>query len=190
MKILSPEKLLLPHRPKSVRLFEGDLNDLLEIEIARAYERGREDALAGSCTIMGEAADRIDAARVEATREISAFATRFAASIAKHLIHIEIEQGNHAIEKMIRETLAESGVGRGKCVVHVHPEDARSLESVTFRNQTEIEADPDVARGSVHVSTTDGLLVRDVDACIQLAAERIHEDLRRQAHATTDSQDA
>lgn len=185
---MSLKKLTLPAPPTGVGLFEGDLNEWHQRELDRAYARGRDEALAGSCNLVAQAAAHIDAARIDATREISAFATRFAASVAKHLIHINISEGRHEIEKMIRETLHESGVGRGKCVVHVHPADAKALSAISFRNQTLIEADPEVPQGSVHVTTTEGLLVRDIDVCIQQAAERMHTDLRSRAHATPDQQ--
>jgi flagellar biosynthesis/type III secretory pathway protein FliH len=185
---LSSNKLILPTCPTSVGVFDGGLNEWYQRELEMAYSRGHNEALAGSCNLIAQAATRIDEARVEATREISSFATRFAASIAKHLLHIKIDEGQHEIEKMIREILAESGVGRGQCVVHVHPDDAQALSEVGFRKLTSIESDPEVPRGSIHVTTSEGLLVRDVDVCIQQAAERMHADLRSRAHATPDEQ--
>jgi len=178
---LSPENLTLPRRPKAVRLFPGDLDAFFAVELERAEARGRAEALAGTGKLMDQAAARLDAARAEAEAELSSFATRFAEEVARQILHIELDKGTHAIETMVRETLGRSGMGRGSCVVHVHPSDAAALGAVTFRSGTTIEADSGVARGSVQISTPQGLLVRDVDLCIRHAAERIHEHMRERA---------
>ncbi|MBC8451336.1 MAG: hypothetical protein H8D72_01370 [Planctomycetes bacterium] len=166
-----------------MQLFPGDLDAFFVVELERAEARGRAEALAGTGKLMDQAAARLDAAREEAEAELSSFATRFAEEVARHILHIELDQGNHAIEAMVRETLGRSGMGRGQCVVHVHPADAETLAPVTFRSGTTIEADAGVARGSVQITTPQGLLVRDVDQCIRHAAERIHEHMRQRAAA-------
>ena len=63
------------------------------------------------------------------------------------------------------------------CVVHLHPEDARKLESVPFRSGTRIQADIGVSRGSVHVETPMGLMVRELDSALDAIAERVREEL-------------
>lgn len=180
---MSPERLLLPRKPIGIRLLPGDLNTYIERQVDQAFERGRDDALANSCHLIEQAAQRINAARDEALQEIPAFATRFAEEVARQLLRIELSQGSHEIETMVRATLAESGVGRAECTVHVHPDDMQRLTSTVFRRGTKIEADPGVALGSVQVTTPQGLLVRDLDLCIKHAAERIHEHLRQNALA-------
>ena len=77
----------------------------------------------------------------------------------------------------MRETLSFSGGARGPCTVHLHPADAGALEGVPFRSGTEIEADPSVPRGSVHVTTPHGLLVRDLDEALRSIGERLLENL-------------
>jgi hypothetical protein len=79
----------------------------------------------------------------------------------------------------VRETLSASGVERGPCVVHLHPEDAARLSEVRFRSGTRIEADEGVARGDVQVSTPQGLLVRDLEDCLGAIAAGLHGEAGR-----------
>ena len=139
--------------------------------------------MAGAAGAFEEAARRLDADREEAVEALSAFATRFACEVARHLLRQNIKDQAHDIEAMVRSTLAEAGVGRGKCVVHVNPSDAATLEGVPFRSGTTIEPDGSIPPGSVQVETPRGLLVRDVDDCIRHAADRIYGDLRGTARA-------
>lgn len=178
---MSPDPILLPRAPKAVRLFPSNFDAWLQKELCIAERRGYEEALSGKGQLIDQAAERIDRAREEAEVELSSFATRFAEGVAKQLLHIEIDAGKHAIEKMVRETLAQSGMGRGACEVHVHPEDAEALSTVTFRSGTTVTGDAGIPRGSVHVTTEHGLLVREVDQCIKHAAEKIHEHMRQSA---------
>lgn len=179
---MSPEKLLLPKKPRGARLFAGDLSAYIQREVDAAFERGRDEALGGTCNLMAQAARRIDHAREEALLEIPAFTVRFIEEVARQLLHIELGEQRHDIEKMVRETLAQSGVGRGECTVHVNPRDMERLTPSSFRRGTEIQADPEVQPGCVQITTPQGLLVRDVDLCIKHASERIHEHLRQNAY--------
>lgn len=184
---MSPEKLLLPKRPRAIRLVDGDLNAYIQREVDAAFERGRQDALSTTCDLIEQAANRVDLAREEALLEIPTFATRFAQEIALQLLHIQLDQGEHDIEKMVRQTLAESGVGRGECTVHVNPADFERLSDSVWRAGTHVEADPGVAVGTVQVTTPQGLLVRDVDLCVKHAAERIHEHMRQNAYTNQEA---
>ena len=175
---MSPEKLLLPKRPTGVRLAEGNLESFIQHEVDAGFARGRAEALSGAAALVEEAATRIDQAREEALLAVPGFAARFAEEIARQLLHIELAAGRHEIEAMVRETLAESGIGRGECIVHVNPQDAERLEGVVWRRGTTLEADPNVPLGTVQVTTTSGLLVRDVDLCVKHASERLHGHLR------------
>jgi hypothetical protein len=58
-------------------------------------------------------------------------------------------------------------------VVHVNPVDAERLADVPFRAGTELEADPGVPAGSVHVTTPQGLLVRDLDQALGSIREHL-----------------
>ena len=96
------------------------------------------------------------------------------------LVVVAGEISTHAyveIPRIVRDTLSASGVGRGACVVHVHPRDAERLRGVPFRSGTEIEADPEVAEGDVHVTTPHGLLVREIDELLLAVRSRLHGEL-------------
>jgi len=173
---------MLPRPPRGFRLVERDLGTWIDDEVAAAravgHAAGYAEAMAGAAGAFEAAARRLDADREEAAEALSAFATRFACEVARHLLHQDIKDQAHDIEAMVRATLAEAGVGRGKCVVHVNPADAKTLDGVSFRSGTTIESDDNIPAGSVQVSTPRGLLVRDVDDCIRHAADRIYSDLR------------
>ena len=50
---------------------------------------------------------------------------------------------------------------------------------LTYGAGTAVESDPGVPRGSVHVTTPQGLLVRDLDEALRAIGERLHAE----AHA-------
>lgn len=183
---MSAEPLVLPRRPKAVRLFPGDLNAYFMVELERAEARGRIAGSADCGRLLDQAAAKLETSRKEAEGELARFVTRFAEQVTRRLLHTELDKGTHQIEAMVRETLARSGVGRGTCVVHVHPADAETLAPVVFRSGTSIEADAGVARGCVQVTTPQGLLVRDIDLCVRHAAELLHEHLRQSHSAEAD----
>ncbi len=179
---MSRNDVLLPKAPGGFRLVEQSLDTWIDDRIAAAeavaHAAGYAEAMAGAAGAFEEAARRLDADREEAVEALSAFATRFACEISRHLLRQNIKDQGHDINAMVRATLAEAGVGRGKCVVHVNPSDAETLKDAPFRSGTTIEADGSIPPGSVQVSTPRGLLVRDVDDCIRHAADRIYSDLR------------
>ncbi|MDF1799702.1 MAG: FliH/SctL family protein [Planctomycetota bacterium] len=186
---MSRNPILLPTPPTGIRLVERDLSgwfqDQVADQCAAARAEGYAEAMAGAAGALEEAAARIDVEREEAVNAISGFATRFACEVAKHLLRISIQDQAHDIESMVRATLAEAGVGRGKCVVHLNPQDAATLAAVKFRSGTEVESDPSVPHGSVQITTPRGLLVRDVEDCIRHAADRIYGDMRNTVTAAT-----
>ncbi len=128
---------------------------------------------------LDEAAAALHAAREEALDEVPRAVAVLATAIARQLLAVELDAGRYDVEAMVRETLAASGVGRGSCTVHLHPADASALESCSFRAATKVEADEDVPRGHVHVTTPDGLVVRDLDAALDAIRERLLGELRR-----------
>ena len=171
--------------PSRVRVAAGDgaaLSARLEREASeRAREEGREagrrEALEGAARALEAAVARIEAEREVALAALSAEAVDLAVAIARTLVRCEIEAGRADVERIVRDTLAASGVGRGACVVHLHPADAARLERVSFRAGTVIESDHEVARGDVHVTTPWGVLVRDVDGSLDAIAERIRGEI-------------
>ena len=64
---------------------------------------------------------------------------------------------------------------RQPCTLKMHPEDAEAIDPSRFRSNTRFESDPDVARADVHVSTPQGLLVRDLDATLTRVREELLE---------------
>ena len=136
----------------------------------RDYERGLAEGaaqrIATVASALESAVNQIDAAREQAASELADFAIELSVGIARRIIQREIAAQDYDLEQLVRGALADSGVGRGNCVVHLHPKDRAALEDVPFRSGTALEADPDVARGDVHVTTPKGLLVREVDAIL------------------------
>jgi flagellar biosynthesis/type III secretory pathway protein FliH len=143
----------------------------------RGREQGRQEALNDAAGLLERAAAQLERARDEAAARLAHTCTRLSVEIARLLLGRELRAGNLDIERLVRDCLAASGVGRGACVVHVHPEDARALEEIRFRSGTTIEADSGVARGSVHISTPHGLLVRDHEDALKAMAAALEEAL-------------
>lgn len=157
------------------------LERLVESREASAREagrrEGRREAQLDSAAALEAAVARLDSARAAAADELSHTAVDLAVEVARALLRVEIPAGRYDLEGMVRESLSFSSVERGRCVVHLNPADAASLQEVRFRAGTEIEADAGVPRGSVHVTTPQGLLVRDLDEALRSIAERLHEEI-------------
>lgn len=174
----------VPSRPAAVRLFEGTRTQLVERRrrevLEREFERGRAEgeraALAGAAGALNRAAESVASVAEAQSTGVARDATRLAMTIARALLRREIDAGRYDLERIVRETLQASGVGRGACVVHLNPADVARLEGVTFRAGTTIEPDPEVPAGDVHVTTQRGLLVRDVEQALASIAERLEGD--------------
>jgi flagellar biosynthesis/type III secretory pathway protein FliH len=144
---------------------------------ARGYDEGVQEALRGAAGALERASVALDEARARARDELAHDAVQLGVEIARELLRHEIDQGHYDLERIVRETLHTSGVGRAACVVHLNPLDATRLASATFRTGTQIEADPEVARGDVQVTTSRGLLVRDVEQALEAISERLRQDI-------------
>lgn len=144
---------------------------------AAARAEGRAEAIAGACTALQEAADRLDAAREQAEDALAGDAIHLAVEIARQILKIEIAARNYDLETIVRATLAASEIKRGHCIVNLHPDDADAVSQVAFRGETEISANADVPLGAVHIETPRGLLVRDPDAALEEIREQLLEDL-------------
>jgi flagellar biosynthesis/type III secretory pathway protein FliH len=179
-------RLCVARPPSAARASHGALEQALERLVeSRADEaraRGRAEGRAAALSEVGrafeEALERLDAGRRDAEEQLARGAVELALGIAQHLLRSEIPAGRYDLERIVREALACSDTGRGACVVHVHPLDAERLSEVPFRAGTQIEPDHAVPRGSVHVTTPHGLLVRDLDLALRSIGERILERLR------------
>ena len=149
------------------------------VRAALAEERraAHEEATRTAARALEAAAEALDAAREQAVAALSGDAVSLAVEIARQILKVEITASNYDLEQIVRATLAASGVKRGHCVVHVHPEDAAMLDGVVFREETVLQPDTDVARGTVHVETPRGLLVREPAAALEEIREQLLEDL-------------
>lgn len=178
-------EFVLPRPPAGVRVVDGTSEEFVarvrRASIDEAYARGLADgerrALERGAGALDAAAERLDEARLKAQPELAQTAIDLAIEIARAVVRCEIAAGHHGIERIVRETLASSGVGRGACVVHVNPADAERLKPIPFRAGTVVEADPEVAPGDVHVTTPHGVLVRDADEVLAAVRDRLHAEL-------------
>jgi flagellar biosynthesis/type III secretory pathway protein FliH len=180
------ERLELGRVPSLVRLFAGSESELRQDwkqnSLEEAFERGRlqgaQEARTALAATLDCALERIESLRDSAVARLAQDAAGLAVEIARELVLCETRAQRHDIERIVRETLAASAVGRGACVVHLHPRDAQRLERVHFRARTQIESDPAVAEGDVHVTTPQGLLVRDLEHALDTIAERLRQELQ------------
>jgi flagellar biosynthesis/type III secretory pathway protein FliH len=179
-------RLELGQVPSLVRLFAGNEAELREGwkagSLEQAFERGRrageQSTNAALAATLDAALGEIENLRETALARLAQDAAGLALEIARELVRVETRAQRHDIERIVRETLASAAVGRGACVVHLHPHDARRLESVHFRARTQIEADPAVPEGDVHVTTPQGLLVRDLEHALDTIGERLRQELQ------------
>ena len=175
-------RIALPCAPRALRVVEGSEGQLRRrwsaTELAAAHARGVEEARAELAGVLDRALEEIESLRESAVVRLAQDATTLALEIARELVRCEIRAGRHDIERIVRETLGASTVGRGTCVVHVHPHDAQRLERVHFRARTQIEPDPSVPEGDVHVTTPQGLLVRDLEHTLDAIGERLRQELQ------------
>ena len=150
-------------------------------DLGSAYARGVQDgaakALEEAAGALQLAVERLDAAREHALEQMTVSTVELSIEIARQLIQVEIEAGHYDLERIIRMSLAHSGLGRGAAQVHVSPEDHERLSHVTFRKGTEIVPNTQLESGDVHVESPNGLLVREIDACLENIREALLEDI-------------
>lgn len=170
--------------PSGARLIAGTAVDYLarlsKEREDRAYARGRADGAADAASTSGRALEKacaaLEAARAESLDAVARDTVELAIAIAEEIVRVEVGLDRHAIERIVREALAATGVGRGPCVIHVNPRDAARLASTSFRTGTTVEADPDVAAGDCHITTPRGLCVREIESLLVTIAERLREE--------------
>lgn len=154
---------------------------LLREAHARGHAEGRDagalEAAAQGAARLQDAAGALEEQADQLRTQAAATALELGLVIARELVLKEVARGEHDLEAMVRSALAEAGPGRGACVVHLNPADAAALVGVEFRAGTRIESDPGVRAGDVQVETAMGLVVRDLDACLQDLAVRLREEL-------------
>ncbi len=178
--------LTLKSPPTGATVVTGDsgagLSEVVERLLSnsqqRGVEAGRAEANASSAQALEAAGTRFDELGEEARAQVGETAVTLALEIARHLLRVEVEAGRYDLEAVVRDALKESGTGRRNCTVHLNPKDFERLSEVPFRTGTELEPDVSVPVGNVHITTPDGLLVRDLDRAIEAIGERILGDLR------------
>lgn len=182
---MCPERIRLDGPVGEVRLLELSGNDPLESVVQRAWERGHahgvlegaEKARDGVLETLERAVERVDSAREEAIASLSRIAVELGVEIARSLLRHEVRADNYDLERIVRQTLEEAGVGRGPCVVHLNPVDVERLKGVRFRTGTTIQPDEGVARSDVHVETSLGLMVRETMGALEEIEKRLREEL-------------
>jgi flagellar biosynthesis/type III secretory pathway protein FliH len=127
---------------------------------------------------LDEAREAFEFARQELAAHVARDSVELAIEIARILVHRELDRERHDIEGIVGEALEQTGIGRGPCIVHLSPDDAARLAGVAFRPGTQLEVDAGLARGDVHISTPQGLLVRDIGDVLRAIAERLREEMR------------
>jgi len=182
---LSPDsisRLAVRTRPTAARLadgpFEGALDRLVERRVQAARVQGAIEARTALGVDIESAVTRLDEARDQAVEQLAHTSIELALEITRNLLRTEIPEGRYDLEAIVREALSVSGVGRGRCTIHINPVDATGLADIQWRAGTELEPDPDVARGSVHITTPQGLLVRDLDDAMVAIRDRLLGDAR------------
>jgi flagellar assembly protein FliH len=156
-------------------------------ELTAARRAAREDALRaegfaaatqGAVQALERAALAMEEQVAELQGQVAELASRIALDVAQELLRKELREGNYDIEAIVRSVLAQTGPGGAK-TLRVHPEDAAALEGAAFRTGTTVVADPAVRRADVHLETDQGVLVRDIDACVATIRENLLEALGR-----------
>jgi len=183
---LSADELRLPRAPAGVRVVEGAPERataaVIDARLEQAYRRGLADgerrALETAGSALSAAVERLEALGAEARESVATTAVQLAVQIASQLLEVEVHTGRYDLERVVRGVLAASGAGRAPCVLHLHPEDAARLDGVPLRAGTEVEADPSVPRGDVHLTTQHGLFVRDLARAVREIGDRILGELR------------
>ncbi|HPF12714.1 MAG: hypothetical protein H6830_09605 [Planctomycetes bacterium] len=149
----------------------------LEQAFARGQAEGQRQAQEAAAGALALAVERLDQAREQALDQLTIQAVELSVEIARQLIQVEIAAENYDLERIIRSSLSHAGMGRGAAVVHVSPEDFERLAHVAFREGTEVAADSKLRSGDVQVESPQGLLVREVDACLETIREQLLEDV-------------
>tara|TARA_R110002126_G_scaffold177860_3_gene326856 strand:+ start:1607 stop:2164 length:558 start_codon:yes stop_codon:yes gene_type:complete len=149
------------------------------IEAAReaGFAAGQEQTLAQFGPMFDSAVEHLVEFRESATDIMARDAVELAVEIARQLVQCQVKAGDYNLERMVRGALDAADVGRGDCSVHVATADYEKLQSVVFRNGTKIEADTEMNPGDLHVATSRGLMVRELEPTLDAIREQLLEDL-------------
>ncbi len=189
MRTLSAERLRVGSGAPAIRdvrlLAPADGGDALDSLVAHAREQafaaglaqGRREAAEQQAGALAKAAVALEEERGRTCASLAQTAVELAVEVSRVLLRREVAAGRYELERMVRDTLESSSAGRARCVVHLNPADVAALEGVQFRSGTSLQADIGVARGDVHVETSLGLMVRELDGALESMAEALREML-------------
>ena len=179
--------LLSGAAPEGATVQAGELEGYLErshaaeLEAARreAHAEGQASALSGAAASLEAAADLLETGREECLSEVASLAVELGIGIARRLVRTELAAERHDVEAIVRDVLASTSSGRTTTKIHVSPEDAARLSEVNLRAATEVVPDEAVSTGSVRVETPQGVLVRDIDECMQSITARLTKEVSK-----------
>lgn len=174
---MSRERLALQAAPSGARLLAHGSAAVQQHLLEHARQEGERVGREAASQLLDQFVQALEAREEGLRAALGRTAIELAVEIARTLLRHEIPAGRYDLERIVRETLHEAGVGRGACVVHLNPGDHARLSEVRFRSGTRLEPDEGVARGDVHVETSLGLLVRDVNGALESIAGRLQEEL-------------
>ncbi|MFT7670488.1 MAG: flagellar biosynthesis/type III secretory pathway protein FliH [Planctomycetota bacterium] len=161
--------------PGDVRILLGSIDELDATLRSQRDDRMRAEGFAQATQ---NALVKFDESRLTMLDELADCAAKLASEVAEVLLYKEIGEGNYDIVAIVRDTLASSFNAQGIATIHVNPVDQVALESTSFRSGTTIQADPGVRRGNVHIDTNHGLLVRDMDDCLEAVRLKLREMIK------------
>lgn len=176
---MSPERLALELAEEvgAVRMLASGARAVDDARLAHARAEGERQGRAEAGQTLDALVARLVASEEEARAALATGAVELAVEIARTLLRGELQHDRHDIERIVRNTLAEAATGRAPCVVHLNPADHARLAHTKFRSGTRVEPDVGVSKGDVHVETSLGVLVRDLDDALESVARRLKEEL-------------
>lgn len=180
------KEISLHSKPISVQMVSG-LEEvtakLRQKEFEAAYRQGLEDGLRQAreqgVQAVEATLEQLDTAAERAQAELSQASVELAIEITSLLVGMRISTGEYDLESIVRGALADSGVGRGACVVHLNPEDHAALAETQFGSGTTLDIDPNLPKGDVHLTTPRGMLVREMEATLTSIREQLLEEVVR-----------
>jgi flagellar biosynthesis/type III secretory pathway protein FliH len=164
--------------PTEARVLSCDLASYAEARREanenRLRKEGFQEATETAAHSLEKAAEMLAGCR----GELEASAVMLAVDIAQELLRVELANGNYDITKIVRDVLATHTGITGSTVLRVNPEDAEALSEMRFRSGTEVQGDPAIRRGDIHFETDQGLMVREMDECLNAVRDKLKEATR------------
>jgi flagellar biosynthesis/type III secretory pathway protein FliH len=178
--ITGPAPLRASARPGVLEeLIESAHSEALDAARLAGQAEGHADALTQAAAALAQAVEALEMERESCAAELARASVELGIGIARRLVRTELAADQHDIEAIVREVLAATSEGRTSTRIHVSPADATRLADVPFRAATEVIADESVSTGSVRLATPQGVLVRDIDECMNTIAQRLTAEVSK-----------